>query len=69
MEEIVCGNGMTQKEKEDLVALLNEFRDCFAKQPSELGHTKVIEMQIKLISDAVVRHKYAKKEVMTRMIE
>jgi len=44
----LIGEQTTQAKKEALLALLNEFQDCFATELSELGESKFGSVEIKL---------------------
>lgn len=51
------GSHATNKHKNELLNLLNEYRDCFALSMDELGKTPICEMQIKLLDDSPVTYK------------
>jgi hypothetical protein len=42
------GPNLTERERFQVLQLLNEFRDCFASDTSELGKTTITEMHIEL---------------------
>lgn len=48
LEEMNVGNNLSEIEKEQLLNLINEYRDCFATSLSELGCTSVATMEIEL---------------------
>lgn len=48
MEMLNLGPAITEKDKTRLLQLVNDFRDCFALDSSELGVTHVTEMSIRL---------------------
>ncbi|KAI8425605.1 hypothetical protein MSG28_011422 [Choristoneura fumiferana] len=47
-KDVKVGENVTRSEKEQIVALLNKYRECFAFNLSELGTTTVGEMTITL---------------------
>ncbi|KAK8788708.1 hypothetical protein V5799_021513 [Amblyomma americanum] len=47
-KDVATGNDVTTKERQDLLKLLNQHRECFATNIEELGCTSLIEMDIVL---------------------
>ncbi|XP_077505829.1 uncharacterized protein LOC144115349 [Amblyomma americanum] len=47
-KDVATGNDVTTKERQDLLKLLNQHRECFATNIEELGCTNLIEMDIVL---------------------
>lgn len=47
LTELKVGTGIDHQQTEELLALVNEFRDCFATNLSELGCTHLATMDIK----------------------
>ncbi|KAK8779234.1 hypothetical protein V5799_019427 [Amblyomma americanum] len=47
-KDVATGNDVTTKERQDLLKLLNQHRECFATNIEELGCTSLIEMNIVL---------------------
>ncbi|XP_046142516.1 uncharacterized protein LOC123987989 [Osmia bicornis bicornis] len=56
-EEVIVDKSVTEKQRKELVDLLNRYRICVAKNLSELGVTNQIEMTIATEKDAVVQAK------------
>lgn len=48
LDEIQINPNLTQPQQHTVVKLINEYRDCFARNLSELGCTKSTEMNIEL---------------------
>ena len=48
LEEVITDDIVTESQKAQLVEILNEYRDCIAKKPSELGCTSLISMDIEI---------------------
>lgn len=68
------GDALSDDEKLKLLNLLNEFRDCFAQDTSELGKTNITEMGIDLSDDKPVTYRpyrlsYAEREQVRNMIQ
>ena len=58
MHQIMTDESVTLEQREELLALLNEYRKCIATDVSEIGMTKAIMMDIELKNkDAVVHSK------------
>lgn len=57
LDMINIGPNISQPEKDRLVRLLNDFRDCFALNTHELGLTNITEMHIRLNDSAPVTYK------------
>lgn len=51
------GPDLSDKDKQELLSMVNEFRDCFALTMDELGKTSICEMHIKLLDDSPVSYK------------
>lgn len=71
--DIRVGDNISPQENQQLVSLLNQYRQCFASCLSELGTTTVGEMSIKLSSDEPVvyrpyRLSIREKEVVRNMV-
>ncbi|KAK8767927.1 hypothetical protein V5799_005292 [Amblyomma americanum] len=47
-KDVATGNDVTTKERQDLLKLLNQHRECFATNIEELGCTNLIEIDIVL---------------------
>ena len=55
MHQIITDESVRLEQREELLALLNEYRICIATDVSEIGMTKAIMMDIELKNkDAVV---------------
>lgn len=52
-DNVNLDESLTNKQKEEVVTILNDFRDCIALNESELGCTNKIEMDIELKENAV----------------
>lgn len=57
MEMLNLGPVVTEKDKNRLLQLLNDFRDCFALNSGELRVTHVTEMSIRLNDTTPVYYK------------
>lgn len=57
MNMLNVGSETTFEQKESLLQLVNEFRDCFALDMSELGNSTISEMHINLNDDSPVAYK------------
>lgn len=51
IDMLSIGADLTDKHKNALLALVNEYRDCFALSIDELGKTSICEMHIKLLDN------------------
>ncbi|XP_077534640.1 uncharacterized protein LOC144146572 [Haemaphysalis longicornis] len=54
-EEIKTGPAVTPHQRKMLECLIDEYRDCFARNISEIGQTSAAEMKIELTTDELVR--------------
>ena len=59
--------------RQKLLALINEYRDCFARETSELGKAKQGELEIRLNDEEPVTYRpyrlsYAEREIVRRQI-
>lgn len=52
IKEMNVDNDTTNEQKEELLTLLNEFRDCIAKNIYEIGKTDLVEMKIEELDDS-----------------
>lgn len=73
LEMLNIGDDVTQEQKQALLDLLNEFRDCFSFDMSELGTTNISEMHIQLQDNSPVAYKpyrlsYSEREVVRDMV-
>ena len=50
-EEIIVDEAVSKGQKDELVRVLNKYRDCIAKNPSQLGCTNLIEMDMEIERD------------------
>lgn len=57
IDMIHVGPGVGQEQKERLLDLLSNYRDCFALDTTELGSTNVLDMHIKLNDQNPVSYK------------
>lgn len=57
MEMVNVGPKITKSEKERLLLLINNYRDCFALDTDELGLTNIAEMNIRLNDTTPVTYK------------
>jgi hypothetical protein len=57
MDLLNIGEDLTQNQQQQLLDLVNEFRDCFALDLDELGMTDITEMHIKLEDNSPVSYK------------
>ncbi|XP_044581490.1 uncharacterized protein LOC123263035 [Cotesia glomerata] len=56
-DQILTGPEVSPSEKDALYDLLDNYRDCFASNVSELGHTRASEINIELDSNSVVTYR------------
>lgn len=47
-DKIITGKHSSESQRQELINGLNEYRDCFALDSSELGKTKLAEIEIEL---------------------
>lgn len=57
IDQINIDKSITQEDRDKLLLVLNQYRDCFALTPGELGLTPVTQMQIKLNDDTPVSYR------------
>jgi hypothetical protein len=57
LDMLNVGTSVTEPQKQRLLNLLREYRDCFALNLSELGTTPISEMHIKLSDESPVSYK------------
>lgn len=74
LSDLKIGEEVSHKEGQELVSLLNNYRQCFAFNLSELGKTCVAEMVINLVDDEPVVYRpyrlaYSEREKVRNMIE
>lgn len=74
LDMLKIGDKVAEKDKLRLLALLNEYRDCFALSVDELGLTPITEMHIKLTDDSPVSYKpyrlpFAERKIVRDMID
>ena len=56
LENVICiGDGTSEKEKIDLKSFLANYRDCFAKDMTELGFTTWVELELNTGTAAPIR--------------
>lgn len=72
--DINIDNNLNNDQKLQLINTLNKYRDCFAKDLSELGQTTAVEMNIELDDTAPVVYRpyklsYSEKDEVRAMVE
>ncbi|RWR99202.1 uncharacterized protein B4U79_01628, partial [Dinothrombium tinctorium] len=72
-EEVDVGPQVTAEEKTALVALCNNYRDCFAKSLDEIGCHPTARMKIELTTNAVVNerrppHSFAERNLVEHLV-
>ncbi|KAK8787039.1 hypothetical protein V5799_023187 [Amblyomma americanum] len=73
-KDVATGNGVTAKERQDLLKLLNQHRECFATNIEELGCTNLTEMDIVLkegstpVSSRPYRTSKEERETMQKIV-
>ncbi|KAK9695492.1 hypothetical protein QE152_g32532 [Popillia japonica] len=73
IDNLAYNENLTSVEAEELLALINEFRDCFAQNTSQLGKTSILKMSIHLSDDTPVvyrpyRLSYNERQVVRDMV-
>jgi hypothetical protein len=73
LDEIKVGP-ITSNQRQELIALITEFRDCFAQSFSELGCAKSTEMEIRLTEDKPFSYKpyrmaRSEQEIVKNMVD
>ncbi|GJQ79431.1 hypothetical protein Trydic_g16290 [Trypoxylus dichotomus] len=54
LEELTIGDIATSEQKEELLELLNKYRECVAKNLKEIGNTNIVEMKIEEIPGSIL---------------
>lgn len=72
-EQINWGSSLTPMEVEELMRLINEYRDCFAVDLKEVGCTAGAELKIDLTSEEPVRYRpyrmpYSERRLVNEMV-
>lgn len=57
VEDVTCGDDVPVAQRNELIEMLNEFRDCFALNTSELGKTNLAELDVELTSDKPIYYR------------
>lgn len=73
MDMLNIGADATHDQRDRLLTLLNDYRDCFALELDELGRTSISEMHIKLQDDVPISYKpyrlpYTEKLVVRNLV-
>jgi hypothetical protein len=68
------GPNLGEDQRNEILELINEFRDCFALTTSELGKTNVTDMHIRLHDDVHVTYRpyrlaYSERTVVRKIIQ
>lgn len=56
-ENFVVDDDVSTKDVDKLIKILNEYRDCFAFDMSEIGKTDLAEMKIELTADTSIYYR------------
>ncbi|CAH2227286.1 jg27653, partial [Pararge aegeria aegeria] len=72
--DILINPDISDKQKETVYNLINEYRECFAQNLSELGCTNISELDIKLTDDNPVAYRpyrlsHSEKEIVRDMVK
>ena len=72
--EYEIGDGISEQEKVDLKLFLSNYRDCFAKDMTELGFTTWVELELNTGTAAPIRStpwrvSHAQKEIIKEQIQ
>lgn len=73
-DDVSIGNDVSQHGKEELLSLLNQYRECFAFDLAELGNTTVAEMKIDLSDNEPVVYRpyrlaFKEREIVRGMVD
>ncbi|XP_001810078.1 retrovirus-related Pol polyprotein from transposon 297 [Tribolium castaneum] len=73
-DDIHCNPELSKTDQEQLIQLVNDFKTCFASNLHELGTTDLIDMNIKLTNNEVVRYRpyrlpYAQREEVDKIVD